>query len=437
MTCFRCDWVGEAPSGSCPRCRAPLHPPEPREPARRGPGRFLALAVAAVVVIGVAYRELGPTAAERPRRGAEPGAGSRAYAALPPPFPGLAGRLVFASLEPAGATIAGQRLWVFDLGTGRLTQGPRVPGVQEFLAGSAPGGLVFTTVAAGEGSAYSVPAFEPGARPSLLARGDLFATSPDGRVLFVGRSEPGPSAEPGCSGHAVSVERVAVATGARRVMYRAELPCGDLLSLGADDAGVFVSLVERGRSGVYELRASGPRLVLADHALLSVSPVGGMLVTPAAEGPVRGLGVWPGTPTGPARYWGGAGEPVRFLSDRRELFIQRIVAWDLDGSEAVVTGILESRRGMWRVRTTVADRRSSTRLSPVALRDEARRIRPALPDTEIPANIGFSGGTFSVLLGPVFTSMPGRLFVLVDEGPAAIPLPPAAAAPAGPLTWVP
>lgn len=438
-TCFRCDWVGGAPSGSgsCPRCGASLHLHESREPARRGPGRFLALAVAAIVVIGVAYRELGPTDAGRPSGAREPALGSRAEAARPPPFPGLAGRLVFPSLEPTAATIAGQRLWALDLGTGRLTEGPRVPDVQEFLGGNGPGGLVFTTVAAGEGSAYAVPVFEPGARPALLARGDLFATSPDGRRLFVGRSEPVPSAEPGCSGHAVSVERVAVSTGARRVLYREELPCGDLLSVGADDAGVFISLVDRGRSGVFELRASGPRLVLPDHALLSVSPVGGMLVTADDAGPVRGSGVWPGTPTGPARYWGGVGEPVRFLPERRELFVQRIVAWDRDGSEAVVTGILESGRGMWRVRTTEADRRSSTRLSPVALRDDGRQVRPALPDVEIPANIGFSGAAFSVLLGPVFTSMPGRLFVLVDEGPAAIPLPPAAAAPAGPLTWIP
>jgi hypothetical protein len=426
------------------------------EEVRRGPARGLAAALIVVAAIGVGYRAFGPEdpgalgsdersagteadgdATARPLTdGSDPFAG---FEPTPPPFPGLSGLLVFPSTEPGAGPVARQRLWAFDLGSGRLFAGPAVPDVQELLpAGSGPGWLVFTTVRAGSGAAYVVRRFSPDVEAEQLASGDLFALTPDGTTLYVGRSAAVTGGEADCPSHVIEIDRVDVAGGLRRSLWTEFVSCGELVSLGTDGDRVWLTLLEAGAPTVHRLTPRGPRPVLPGYALLSVSPVGGMLVTPADDGRVRGLGVWPGTPTGPARYWSGRGRPTRFLPRGTELYAERVVAWSRMGTQAVVTGIVGDRRGMWRVEVTFGDRESSTRLGPNGVAGGQRHPpQPALPSGELPPNLGFSGAAFSVDLGPVFTSRTGELLVVVPGGQGVLPLAPGGPRPAGPLTWLP
>jgi hypothetical protein len=157
--------------------------------------------------------------------------------------------------------------------------------------------------------------------------------------------------------------------------------------------------------------------------LLSASPAGDLLVTPAAGGltglaPIRSRRPHPATvarPTGATVvYWRGRGGPAPVGSGG--FVADRVLAWSGDGSRALVVGDLASAPGVY---LTDAVPGGEERLDLVS-----------------PMSGAVTGGTFAAD-GTAYFVMDGR--VLTTRGGTAAPLemPGDAPAPAGPIVWMP
>ncbi|HEX6230607.1 MAG TPA: hypothetical protein VF029_02730 [Actinomycetota bacterium] len=336
-----------------------------------------------------------------------------------PPVADLHGRLVFTTFETAGSPGGEQQIWVLDLSTGALSQGPLVPTAEElWVADPARRWLVLVTAPMrAEGTAYLLTGLTPGAEPVELASGDLLSLSADGSGLFVGRSERTGRTGPACERHRYTLSRVAVESGARVTLAEGRLPCGHVVSGTVLGNAPMISVVHRGRPEVRLLRPRDPAVLFRGLAHLSSSPRGTVLLVEPERGVLRGLGVWPRTPTGPALVWPGAGAPRPLLSGER-LYAQRVVAWSPDGGRVVVGGIVGDERGLWLVYVP------------------AGTFEPLLPPNSFPLRSAFSGAAFDDR-GRAFGGAPGTLVVATEEGVVPIPLPPDAPSPVGPVAWLP
>jgi hypothetical protein len=322
----------------------------------------------------------------------------------------LDGRLVYATFDVIGSPPLQQRLVVLGLADGTISEGPRIPRAEElFAAGRADDVLVVIADDAGRGGiAYAVEDLSADAEAREVARGDVITRAPSGELL-VGDSMFGRG---GCDGPSYVLTMVDPATGDRHRGPGAG--CGQLLSAVAFRGGALVS-VERG--GTVTTGSPGSAPLLEGAAVLSRSPRGAYVLADTENGPVRRLGVWPGTPTGPLLVWPGAGAPRPLVQDVA-MFGERVVAWSPSGSRVVVGGIRRDERGLWLVGvgTGTATLLGTPNVSP---------IRSA-----------FAGATFDAR-GNAFVGSPGHIDVVTAEGRFPVPLPAGAPAPIGPIVWLP
>jgi len=335
------------------------------------------------------------------------------------PTLGLHGRLVFATFETRGSSERQQQLWVLDLATGALSEGPFVPTVEElWVADAERGWLVLVTADRdAQGVAYLLTALPPTAEPVELDRGDLLSLSADGEDLLVGRTEPIRRPRPGCQDHLFELSVVSVGSGAKSTLVDGSLACGNVVAATPLDGSALVSVVVDGRPEVWQLWPDDHDVLFRDLAYLSRSSRGTLLLVDPEGGVPKGLGVWPRTPTGPLLVWPGAGSP-RPLVDGTRLYAQRVVSWSPSGSQVVVNGIIGDRRGMWLVYVPTGS------------------VEPLLPPNSFPLRSAFSGATFDDR-GHAFGGAPGTIVAVADAEIVPIDLPPDAPSPAGPVAWLP
>ena len=334
----------------------------------------------------------------------------------------LAGRLVYSTFESEGPVDRQQRLWVLDLASGRLTEGPLVPTAEELtpVGRDRSSILVVTDVARQGGVAYLLEDLSAAAVPVELARGDLVSVSSRADAVLVARTEPITDAR--CPGSRYVISRVAAATGARREVGRGDIPCGRLLSVTGVGRHVYASLLRSGRPETGIVAGGRLRTTWPGRVLVSAGPDGAWLTVAADGGVVRPLGVWPGSPTGrltvssPPPPSGRSRGPASIRDVG--LFAERTVAWSQDGRAVVVSGILDDDRSMWLVRV---GRGSATQL---------------LPPNSVPLRSAFSGATFDDT-GRLFVGSLGSIVVETPTGRSLLPLPPGAPTPAGPVAWLP
>ncbi|MGZ8625980.1 MAG: hypothetical protein ACXWXK_04820 [Actinomycetota bacterium] len=374
-----------------------------------------AVMLAVVATLPVVVRAFGGDEALRLARPAPtPGASGTGP---PVAAPGLHGRIVYTTFETRGTAERQQRLVVLDLELGTATLGPLVPSVEELTVGGEDGRtpVLVADDAGAQGIVFVVPDLSADAAPVEVARGDVLSLSADGRALLVGTTAPAAAGE-GCSDRAFALSTVALAPGGVRALLAGVAGCGSLVS-GVLDGDTAVVSVADGRSVTVETAgAAGPPL-FRGLAVVSRSPRGTFVLADLEGGVLRGLGVWPRTPTGPLLAWPGAGAPRPLVRDVR-LFGQRVLAWSRDGSHVVVNGIVGDERGMWLVYVP------------------AGTMQPLLPPGSFPLRSAFSGATFDDR-GTAFAGAPGVIVAATDEGVYPVTLPPGAPTPVGPVAWLP
>lgn len=398
--------------------RAGREPVEGR--ARRG-GPLLAGAVglAVLVTLPIVFGLLSGDEASEDPAGAN-GPTAPVFTGRPDAFQaGLAmhGRLVFTTSETPEDPDTQHRIWVLDLETGDLSEGPLVPFVEElFVVDGERGRIVlFTRGSRSRGVAYMLTDLSPRARPREIAWGEVLSLSTDGRALIVGRTRRVGSGGAGCESHIYTLHRVDLDSGRERLLSRGRVACGDLVSATLHRELVVASFVQDGRAEVRAIWPQNPTVMFPDLAHVSVSPRDTFLFVEPGRGSTD---AWPRTPTGPVLVWPGSGSPRPILTDG-PLDAHRVVAWSPDGAHVVVNGIVGGVRGMWLVYVPSG---TAELVSPPDI-----SFRPA-----------FSGATFDDL-GTVFAASPGRLVAVTDAGTFSIPLPRPASPPfpLGSIGWLP
>jgi hypothetical protein len=225
----------------------------------------------------------------------------------------------------------------------------------------------------------------------------------------------------------VAVVFLTVEPGSRTVVYRRPALCGDVVSVGRDQASTYFTLTTRAGGGIfipgYQRRA---HLVLPGHAVLSVAPTGRMLVAPLDRDPeeVR-IGPWrarterdppPRPAAGPAAVWSGVGRPAPLALGRDQLVVGRVLAWSPSAARALVVGVLRDVLGVFAIDTSA---------------DAADRTPRLVTELR-----GAVGATFA-RDGTALLAMGGRLYAVRAGGLRDVPLPEGAPAPSGPVVWLP
>jgi hypothetical protein len=332
---------------------------------------------------------------------------------LAPGDPQLHGRLVFTA-----SAARQQRLWAFDLRSGALVEGPRVPAVEElWIANGSPRSVVIVADEGGaEGVAYVVNGLSPDTEPVEIARGDVISLATDGRALIVGRTEPAGSQAPGCDPRTYTLLRIDLATAEEVVVLRGREGCGNLVSATLHRDMAVASFVDHGRVEVRSIWPTNVSTLFPDLAHVSVSPRGTFLFVDPVGGLDR-LGVWPRRPTGRILVWPQSGRP-RPLVNGDPLVAERVVAWSPDGGYVVVNGFIGDSHGMWLVYVP------------------AGTAELLLPPDSVGRRPGFYGAAFDDA-GNAFAGRPGRIVVRTETGSFRIALPPEAPSPTGPIGWLP
>ena len=325
----------------------------------------------------------------------------------------LSGTLVFAAYDRGGAN---ERLYVLDLASGKVSLGPLIRPVTDLVASRAgPGWL---GLIAG-GYAYVLHGEDPREPPVLVGVGEALAWAPGAEALV--QEVQGRSANPDCPLSIIS--ETDVRTGGAQVLY-GEPECSGVLSVGSDQAGaVYLSLSAPQGAAVYQVGVQRLHLLLPGYAMLSVSPVGDMIVVPE----IKLLGRGPIPSSGAALFWQGRGGPLRIASGERYLEVERVLAWAPDGAFAVAVGTLGGIRSIWTIRAGVGrGERAPTRIGP------ALSAAPVLP--------GSRAGVPAASVAPdgsVFFSAQGRLYVWRHGTRTQIRPQNGTPSPAGPLAWLP
>jgi hypothetical protein len=443
--CFRCDWEGAADGEGCPRCGAPLYRTATPELQAPGPQEALHDVTASV------RREPGPEVPSPERLAASPepteqpdgvvvdGDGGPApsrrgparrplrivgvisavavVAALvsaqhrshrPSPASGtteMGGTLVYASAGRDGLT---GRLWRVSLGSGRAIPGPRTV-LPDQIVPAGPGER-WVGVSAGR-AAYVFRDLTADGAPQLLAEGDLVAWVPGGNAVFVVTRESSAGGE--CP--LLRISFVNSISHGQADFYEAPM-CSTADGLGVDGlTRPFISLEGPDHAGVYELGYKRLHLVVPRYSLLSVSPLGDMLVGPRIAAPAGGT-PWPAART--LLVWQGIGGPSVIGDAHGDFVAERFLAWSKDGRRAALLGTLGGVRSVWLVRTEVGTGRER----PV-------RVAPALPSQIRSVGAAFAGNT-------VLAAAAGHVYASGGRGYRELELPGGAPPPSGPLLWL-
>ncbi|HEX3300015.1 MAG TPA: hypothetical protein VHW68_07880 [Actinomycetota bacterium] len=392
--CLRCDWTGTTASSSCPRCGSPLFAsggvgPKDSPPEKTSPGAsrswrgwiatLLVVAIAATAFVVIQFL----TPSKAPSR---------------PPATGFHGYLVYAAAQDEGE----ERLWIWDLASDTVQPGPEIH--------SAPTALVSTyavedtwiglTVPTGIGTAAAtvLRSADANADPVELGEGQFVAWPDGGAFVSILRSD----AVSGCREHlqvtTVSlVARISVKSLDRDV-------CGRAVGLVRDSLSPYVTMRT---PGVSIDRVGGHRLntVLRGYEPLGVSANGDFLVrTPGGHAGMY----YPSPDTTRATMITLHGQPFDAT---------RVLAWSTDGNIAYVLGSAGGVHGVFAI--TVGPRPQPS--------------TPALifgtQSKDVAASITSTNDLFFVTDGIVHFVHDGALS-------AAMPPPPGAPDPSGPLLWV-
>ena len=432
-TCLRCDRVGDSASASCPACGAPLYrSPPPRSVSRdrtlpanvsleadedRAPSEARSVTTSSRSVFATVGTVFSVILVLLSRGGPHPD--PRRDAPMVPPS-GQTGILVYATADRGGSA----RLWRWNLASDEVKRGPLIPDPLELVNVRSPGfGWLGITSDRGQGvlEASVLDSLEVEAEPERLGRGTIVTWARPGEALLVDR---GPPSE-GCR-RTVSVSAAHVDRPGRDRVSRETL-CGDVLSVGRTSLGHF--LTRLGPRGVDVVGAgySDAGLLLSDHALISVSPDGDMIVTPSAGlpsiDPASAEG-WSGSNPGPIGVTGRAslygqfrGPPVPYLVGGAPLQVDEVLAYGPDAWVALVVGrVGDGRPGLWELPLLATGDRS---------------IQPRW--------VGSDGGfTFAAYAddGTAYVATGGSLYVLQHHELKLINGPERAPTPAGPLAWI-
>jgi hypothetical protein len=454
-TCLRCDWQAETNEKSCPRCAEPLY--EVGKPPSDGAGaegrghpeeRSREAASTPIVAPSAAPPRRSAIPSEPEHDAAEPSTTrSRSLVA----FVLTALVLVFAlgswlkahtpaekptALAPASASASsligtliysvpegpdGSRLWRWDLATGRAARGPLVTRAVELVdARGANFGWIGVTSELHDGQLQaSVLRFlGPDDRSTPIFAGDMVSWGPGGGTVIAGRRGP---LQAGCH-RRISIVWAKLVPALRERKYVAPAVCGDLLSIGEENAATLFTLQRHGRVGIFFAGVGRIHSVLQGSALVAVSGLSDLIVVDGRGLPSLGpLPLRPGQEysdlQGVGLYFQGLGEPrpIPYVSNGEGFAIDRVLAWSPDASIALVEGRLGDQHGLYELDTGPGDGL-----------DAPTWIGPA---QGIPyATFTHEGNLIVETLAGLFTVVEDRLIPLTP--PAAAP------APAGPIVWI-
>jgi hypothetical protein len=332
---------------------------------------------------------------------------------------GLTGTLVYAVPDGAGES----RLWRWDLATGRAVRGPRVPrAIQLVDARGANNGWIGVTSALGDGrlQASVLRFLGPDDRSTPILEGDLVSWGPQGASVAVGRRGP---LRPGCR-RSVSIAWARLVPALRERRYEDPALCGDLLSIGLDDASTMFTLDRGGRVGIFFAGGTVRTIhrVLAGYAMVGVSALSDIIVVPQSS--LASLTPLPARPDevhadleGAALHFLGSGDPrpLPYGVPHEPFAISRILAWNENAAWALVEGREAFRRGFYLLDTSSGDGV-----------DPPRYVGPAK---------GTPYGTFA-LDDTVFVETTEGVLATIDGHLVRLQPPADAPAPEGPIVWI-
>ena len=430
--CLRCDWSGSTSGSACPNCGATLFRPAQAGVPRRSPSvstriaappddvvtptpipgapdehdvrrrRVLSLVITGLVVVASATWFL------------------RGHGTDPAPASSVprSGTIVYAVDDGQGWS----RLWQWSLESGRVRPGARVrePTALVNASGAAPGLLGITSMTPdGRSTGSLLRFFGPSDSPVPLVQGDLVTWG--GRGIAVVAVKRGPISA-GCRRITIVTRTVIPPSSERQFSERV---CGDILSVGRDATATYFTMWDGEDADILLASYGRTRKILPGHALLSLSPATDMLVVPsrnlaALRLPPLAVRANDGPPVssvfGTSLYFRGLSRPRTYGDPNGHLWIDRVLSWANDSTSALVVGSYQDRTGLFEI--------------------EAGPSR-ALP---VPRYLGPIHGVMWASYaddGSAFVASEGAISLVSDTETVALPLPPSAPRPDGPIVWLP
>jgi hypothetical protein len=282
------------------------------------------VALVAVIVIAVVQRTTPPPAPVAPA-------------------PDLQGELLYVGRE----NVTRSRLWIWDLQTGEIRQGPSIvrPLTLVDANRAEPGeGWVGVTASSDQGEEASLLRnFSSNDFATPLLEGTLVAWSPGG-VSVTSATKPGS----GCS--KLTIESRFVTVGAERTLFD-DTVCVDLDALQRDQVTPHLGI--SGPSGPAVARLQNQHIVsyARDATLLAINERGDALVVPGCEGSPADA---PGRACGGLTLVTGTGSSFPTFTrygDRsdRALVPEGFLGWSRDGTRGFVLGSYGDVRGVYSV----------------------------------------------------------------------------------------
>lgn len=327
------------------------------------------------------------------------------------PAPALQGDLVFAAAGEGDRS----RLWIWDLATGEIREGPSVDAPLQLIDAyrAAPGEGWIGVVSSAEGrlEAGLLRNFATTDVPTPILRGHLVAWSAGGDVVVSATKGPDPCSE-------LQVESFRF--GADILTERLDEPiCGRLTGLGLDAAFPLVGLEEGDRAWVARVWREEANPWVRGASLVAAAEQGGALVVTSCVAP----GVDPET-CGALAYADPAlpdGDRVVPYADDEvgALVLERFLGWGRDGQTGFVLGTYGDVRGVYAV-------------DPPRGRPRPPRLIVASLATEL--YLAESSGSNG---GDLFISRDGGLLLVRADGEQVPLVPPDGVPPPdGPIVWL-
>jgi hypothetical protein len=438
--CLRCDWSGSTKEVVCPSCGSQLFRPPGAPPARtrwrpvrrerrrsRRSRRSEALATPTAESFDPAVPDEAPTQAAPVSRRAGWMAGAvvlavalvlgvvvqRATPPAPPiaPAPGLQGDLVFAASEIGDRS----RLWIWDLATGEIREGPVVGSpvklVDAYRAAPGEGWIGVVSTVAGRQEAALLRNFATTDVPTPVLRGQLVDWSTGGDLVVSATKSPEACSE-------LRVESFRFGADIRSELLDQPI-CGRLTGLGLDDATAHVGLEDGELAWVARVWQGSADPWIEGVSLVAVAEGGGALVTTSCLAPNAGSAT-----CGALAYADpalpGDDRMIPYADDEVGMLMsERFLGWSRDGRTGFVLGTYGDVRGVYAV-------------TPARARPRPPRLIVASVATEVyVAESSGSGG------GELFISRDGGLLLVRADG-EQVPLvvPDGAPSPDGPIVWL-
>ncbi len=442
--CLRCDWSGDTKAVACPSCGAPLFAPagadRRAEPARRGPRLSRLRGGERGPDPGQTPSPTGPASQDAaPATTSDRSTAGRIGMALllvaavagvivvqsntkDPNAPsgrieGMRGVLLYVDPDPATGR---SRLWLWNLETGGIREGPEIATPTEIVDASQAGtGWVGLTSASGdEQRASYLDGYGEDDEEVRLASGVSVAWGPFGEhVSSLTRSEPG-----WCT---ILTRAIALETDVSFPPF----PCDRAGTVALSSASTFVDVTEDGSTSIYSTLGSD-RLVLevADATLAGVSETGRVLAVPTVcrrreerQFLCPSLSILDVTPDPDPRN-DPTKELIRYGEEDASLTFDGLAGWSRFGDRAYIVGSYFGVLGLYSV--------------PVPRRSVP--IEGSIePDLVMPSSTTAIHVT-ETATGELLVARGDTLILVRDTAPLEYPEPPdGAPMPEGPILWLP